>query len=159
MEEHSIEPGAKKQAGFIWNNSTIIIEQKRRIRELYLIPHATLYVNGQRIVETCSVLKKGKHRELEEDDKSPPEAVETKGDNTGEFIDLQGTSHQIELSVEGFFDDWLPCSISIDGNVVYKGGIPKRTGWLYKFARIVFWGSIIIAFIKAIITILSEFIL
>lgn len=121
----------RKQAGFKWNGLTIIIESKILARYLFLATREYIYVDGQLVVEG------GGFRFRER--------------GTGEFTDSQGDNHQIEYEARGgLFLTWVPCSISIDGEIVYKGACPIRG--LYKAITAgIFCGIIFMMFLLSFI--------
>ena len=95
-----------KQAGFRWNGSTITVKARIGARHLFLATEEHLYVDGQPIAETGG--------------------FKIWSTGVGEFIDSQGTKHQIEYETGGLFFSWIPCTVSIDGEIVYKGAAPVR---------------------------------
>ncbi len=98
-----------KQAGFKWNDTIIILESKTSAKFFYLATQTTqtkLYVNGILTLETGGFNLWSR-------------AV-------GEFVDSLNNNHQIEYEEGGIFSTWLPCTVSIDGEKVYNGGIPVK---------------------------------
>lgn len=129
LEQSSELIAKRKQAGFKWNTSTILIECRILARYLFLATQSYLYVDGQLVLET------GGFR------------IREKG--IGEFLDSQGHRHQIEYEGGGLFLTWVPCSISIDGDLVYKGACPIRG--LYKAVIATgFWVIVLLASVSFI---------
>lgn len=95
-----------RQTGFTWKGHNFVIESSISQKYLFLASQERIYMDGKLILEHGGFNFKTK------------ESVT--------FLDEEGIEHCLEFRCSSFMDTWLPLSIMIDGNLVYKGGVPVK---------------------------------
>ncbi len=101
----------KIQSGFNWNGNTIIIESRLSKKYLFIATESIVYLNGEPVIN--------------------PGGLNLRDRGSFEFKDTEGKMHTLEFDGGGVTSfTWVPFTIRIDGEIVYKGASKLKNPWL-----------------------------
>lgn len=94
---------SKKQTGFNWHGHTFVIQSTVENKFLYLASSEIVYLDGKKFIDLGGFTFQSKKEAY--------------------FTDNEGVQHLVEFSCSSLLDTWLPITITIDGELVYTGGV------------------------------------
>lgn len=107
-EEPAITEQARRCA-FRWNGTVVEVRAALKPRQLFLIPQLRVLVDGREAATGSAFFH---------------------GQFTGEFAGAEERAHRVKVVAGSrLWFDWMPCSVSIDDDVLYNGAVPIQGAW------------------------------